>query len=69
MFGELKQEVLPQKPVLYLYAKMKNYARPENATLWTSLSQLYKTSLGRFCKNLKLKISELFLKLMSQGSL
>lgn len=69
MFGELKQEVLPQKPVLYLYAKMKNYARPENVTLWTSLSQLYKTSLGRFCKNLKLKISELFLKLMSQGSL
>ena len=43
-----------------LFKGSNSWRCPENVILWTSLWDLYKTSLGRFSKNLKLQNSQLF---------
>ena len=53
-FVELKLKMLLQKCVLQLCSKLTSWGRPENVIHRTSFWDLYKTSLGRFPKNLKL---------------
>ena len=49
-FGALKLKIFSQKCLLYLCSKLTSCGRPKNVTHRTSLSGLYKTSLGRFSK-------------------